>query len=432
MKKVLFLMLVVALLAACGAQPTQVPEAKPTPAPVTLVVWDQFQRDTEKAVIDALNADFFAANPNVTVDRVVKSFDDLKVTIKLALSDVNGPDVGQVNQGADMKAAVEAGLLLDLTAYAKQYGWDTRFSGGIAARNSFTADGAQFGTGNLYGVSPTAEVVGVYYNKEKLAALGQAVPKTLAEFEALMAAAKAAGETPITFGNLDQWPGIHIFSAIQHVLQPDRTWLDNFVYGRNDVSFQTPENVAAAVKTQEWVDAGYFTEGFAGIGYDDSWKMFAGGEGVMMLTGSWLSGDIVTTGGEKFGFFLLPGPTEDTPLSIGGVGLPFCIRAGSANPDLAAAYLDSMVSVKSGELWLEKGVLPAVPVDTAKVPQGTLLGDIVTAYAAINQADAVGHYIDWAGPTMYDSLSAGVQELMAKQITPEQFVAQVDEQYQAQ
>ncbi len=458
MKHLIVLLLIVALLVACGptaAEPTEVapaPEAteaapgaestiSESPIPVeptraqtgagqVLVVWDQFQRDTESAVIATLNDEFASAHPGVQIDRVVKSFDDLKVTIRLALSDPDGPDVGQVNQGADMRATVEGGLLLDLTPYVAQYGWDQRFSGGILARNSFTADGQEFGTGNLYGVSPTAEVVGVYYNKQKLEALGLTVPTTFAEFEALLAEAKAAGETPIAFGNLDQWPGIHIFSAVQHVLLPDRAWLDDFVYGRGAVSFDTPENVQAAQKTMEWAEAGYFTEGFAGIGYDDSWKMFAGGDGLMMLTGSWLSGDIVSTGGENFGFFLLPGQAAgQTPLAIGGVGLPFSIRAGTADPDLAAEYLDWMVSPRAGELWLESGVLPAVAVDEANVPQGTLLGDIVAAYGAINEADAVGHYIDWAGPTMYDTLAAAIQELMAGQITPEEFVGRVQAEY---
>lgn len=435
--KIIGLLVAALLLATCA--PTAQPTAQPTPVPpteppkaeaATLTVWDQFQRDTEKAVIDSLNAEFEAAHPGVTIARVVKSFDDLKVTIKLALSDPNGPDVGQVNQGADMRAVVQGNLLLDLTPYLPKYQWDKRFSAGILARNSFTADGSQFGTGNLYGVSPTAEVVGVYYNKEKFQQLGLSVPKTFAEFEALLTQAKAAGETPIVFGNLDQWPGIHIFSAIQHILLPDRTWLDNFVYGQGQVSFDIPENVQAAAKVQEWVKAGYFTEGFAGIGYDDSWKLFAGGQGLMMITGSWLSGDIVSTGGEKFGFFLLPPLTEGGKiLAIGGVGLPFCIRAGTKNADLAAEYLDWMVSSRAGELWLEKGVLPAVPVDKAKVPTGTLLGDIVTAYGVINETDGVGHYIDWAGPTMYDVLSASIQELMAMQITPEEFVAKVQAEY---
>jgi len=43
--------------------------------------------------------------------------------------------------------------------------------------------------------------------------------------------------------HLDQMPGIQVFSAIEHVLLPDRTWLDNFVYGQDTVSFDVTENI---------------------------------------------------------------------------------------------------------------------------------------------------------------------------------------------
>jgi raffinose/stachyose/melibiose transport system substrate-binding protein len=414
-----------------GQSPTPQPTAEPTT--VTLRVWDQFQRDTEKALIDALNREFEASHPGVKIKRTVKSFDDLKTTVRAGLTDPNGPDVVQVNQGADMRSAVQAGLLLDLTPYLSKYRWDERFSPGILARNTFSSDGARFGTGSLFGVSPTAEVVGVYYNKDKFTALGLKVPNTLAEFESLLAKARAAGETPIMFGNRESWPGIHIFSAVEHILLPSRAWLDDFVYGRGNVSFSIPENAEAAARVQQWVRAGYFTGGFSQIGYEDSWKQFASGKGLLMLTGSWLSADIVRTGGEKFGFFLLPPVQPDRKvLAAGGVGVPFCIRRGSRNADLAAEYLDWMVSTHAGELWLEEGVLAAVPVHQSKIPVGTLLGDIVVAYSSIKINDRVGHYIDWAGPTLYDRLGSGITDLMALGTTPEEFVTRIQADYARQ
>ncbi|NPV06492.1 MAG: extracellular solute-binding protein [Anaerolineae bacterium] len=424
------------LVAGCGAgaavseSQTAPPTATPGAQSVTLMVWDQFRRDTERAVVDQLNAEFEAAHPGVKIQRVVKSFDDLRVTVASALQDLNGPDVVQVNQGSDMRIAVQAGLLLSLTPYLPQYRWDERFSASILARNSFSGDGYQFGTGNLYGLSPTAEVVGVYYNKDKFRDLGLTVPRTFAEFEALLSKAREAGETPIEFGNRDPWPGIPVFSAIEHVLLPDRSWLDEFVYGQGSTSFDIPENLQAAAKLQQWVQSGYFTEGFHDIGYEDSWRRFARGEGLMMLTGSWLSADIVRTGGERFGFFLLPPPRQPGHwLAIGGVGVPFCIRNGTRHADLAAEYLDWMVSPRAGELWLAKGVLPAVPVHASRIPSGTLLGDVVSAYEAMSVTDGVGQYIDWAGPTLYDRLGAAIRNLMALEVSPEETVAAIQAEY---
>ena len=121
------------------ATPAPAPEA-PAPAEeameapagegATLVVWDVWTRDEESKIIEALDAEFEAAHPGVTVDRLAKSFDDLKATAKLAMSSPDGPDIIQINQGwSDMGAMAEAGVLANLTPYAEKYGWSERISG---------------------------------------------------------------------------------------------------------------------------------------------------------------------------------------------------------------------------------------------------------------------------------------------------------------
>ena len=414
------------LLSACTTPaPTEAPAEE-----TTLVVWDQFYRDVESQVIETLNAEFEAAHPGVKIERVVKTLDDLKITLKLALAEEDGPDVAQVNQGrSDMGAMVEAGLLLPLNDYAATYKWSERFSASVASRNSFTEDGKTFGSGNLYGVSPTAEVVGVYYNKTLFDANGWTVPATFEEFEALLETIKAAGVTPISFGSLDGWNAIHEFSAVQHLLV-SLDYINNFVYGVNNVSFDIPENQQAAAIMQDWVDKGYFTEGFAGIGYDDSNKTFKAGEGAMTITGSWLTGELLTDTDQEFGFFLLPGKEGQTRLAIGGVGVPYAIRKTTANPDLAAEYLDWMISPRAAELWAGAGMLPAMPMsEDASVEASPLFTDAMVAWNTVNQENAVGHYIDWATPTFYDTIVAELQKLFGKVITPAEFTAAVQVDY---
>lgn len=399
---------------------------------MTLVVWDQFYRGVESDVIDTLNAEFEASHPGVTIERVSKVLDDLNTTVKLALSEADGPDVSQVNQGrGDMGALVQADLLLPLDDYAEQYGWNERFSASVNNRNRFTPDGAEFGTGDLYGVSPTAEVVGVYYNKQKLEENGWQVPTTFDEFQQLLADMKAAGETPIAFGNLDGWPGIHEYSSIQHVLV-DQQYMDDFVYGRGTESFDIPENQEAAQIMQEWVEAGYFTDGFSSIGYDDNTVLFKSGEGVLNITGSWLAGELQDAEFD-FGFFLMPQETADAPqLAIGGVGIPYAIRKTTANPDLAAEYLDWMVSPRAAQLWAEASFVPAMPLpEGTAVEEGSLFADTVAAWNKINEDNGVGHYIDWATPTFYDTVVAELQKLYGMQTTTEEFTAAVQADYQA-
>lgn len=433
------------LLAACARPaPTQAPVVPPpaaTEAPaepeapaapeITLVVWDQFYRDVEGEVMDTLNAEFEAAHPGVKIERVVKTLDDLKITLKLALSQEDGPDVAQVNQGrSDMGAMVQADLLLPLNDYSATYKWDERFSASVASRNSFTADGVTFGQGNLYGVSPTAEVVGVYYNKTIFDANGWTVPTSFTDFEALLATIKAAGYTPISFGSLEGWNAIHEFSAVQHLLVPLEE-IDNFVFGINNANFDTPENQEAARIMQDWVEKGYFTDGFAGIGYDDANKLFKAGQGgVITITGSWLAGELVGDTDQEFGFFLLPADPDQHQVAIGGVGIPFAIRKTSTHADLAAEYLDWMTSPRAAELWANSGMVPAMPLPAGYAAEGDpLFNDTLVAWDTINSENAVGHYIDWASPTIYDTLVAELQKLFGLQITPAEFTAAVQADY---
>ena len=105
----LALMIVLSSCAKVASPAGQTPAT--TTGEQTLLVWDQFYRDEESKVIETLNAEFEAAHPGVKIQREVKVLEDLKATVKLALTKADGPDVAQVNQGRnDMGALVEAGL----------------------------------------------------------------------------------------------------------------------------------------------------------------------------------------------------------------------------------------------------------------------------------------------------------------------------------
>src|SRR5262249_47379642 len=173
------------LVAACGAapgannaakkknaQPTATATSKPDiskAGPVTLTVWDQEVRGGQNAEITRLNKEFMAKYPNVTIKRVARAFKDLQSTVKLAVSGPHPPDVVEANQGRPiMGALVTAGILRPLDDYAKVYGWRDRYSPTLLSLNSFSSDGKDFGSGNLYGLSQMGEIVGLFYNKTKV------------------------------------------------------------------------------------------------------------------------------------------------------------------------------------------------------------------------------------------------------------------------
>ena len=388
-----------------------------------LVLWDQFYRDAESEVMADIVERFQAANPGIVVERSTKTLDDLKLTLKMAMESGNGPDIMQVNQGeADMGAFVKAGLLVDLTETAKSKKWDAVFS--ASALNSMGY------RGKVYGVSTTAEVVGFYYNKAVFTKLGLSVPKTFAELQTLLATVKKAGMTPINFGNLDGWTGIHEWSGIQHVMV-SRAELDAMMSVKSGKYWLASGNKKAAEVLQAWVKAGYFSKNFSAIGYDDSASAFMRGDSALMFTGNWMQGEFSKDPNFKVGFFLLPSDSAANLKAVGGPGIPFCVSAKSKNREAAIKFLDFLTRKENAVLWASKVMLPAaVLTESEAKAQDPLFKDIVAAYKRAVESNGVGYYIDWVTPTFYDTCSAAVQKLMALELSPDAFAAALDADYQ--
>ncbi len=394
---------------------------------VTLTVWDQEVRGGQAEQIEALNTAFQEEYPNVTIDRTKRSFNDLQRTLRNAITSDEAPDVVQANNGrSDMGAFVENGLLQSLDGYADAYGWTDRFPESVRSLASYSEDGAVFGEGNLYGLPQVGELVGVWYNKAKLADLGLEVPQTTEEFQTALQAAKDAGELPVQFGNLDGWPGIHEFGFVQNQYVP-REDIRALGFGQEGASWTSEENVQAAQTFTEWIEAGYFTPDFNGVGYDPAWQDFAGGEGVFLVSGTWLQADLTDALGDDVGFFLPPvGETGDLAVT-GGTGLPFSITEASENADVAAAYIDFITSDEAMQMIQEAGNLPVVG-GSAEGATGAA-AEVLDAWTTAGEEDALVPYLDYATPDFYDLLTAQVQELGGGSVDGEQFLATLEDEY---
>jgi raffinose/stachyose/melibiose transport system substrate-binding protein len=438
-RRVLAAMAVAALVAGCGSAPgakDQAAKKAATPATtvaakpdiskagnVTLTVWDQNVRGGQNKEIEALNKQFEAKYPNVKIQRTAKSFEDLLKTVKLAVSGPDAPDVVQANQGRGiMGEMVKAQLIRPITDYAKVYGWNDRYSPTLLALNSFSSDAKDFGSGDLYGLSQAGEIVGVFYNKDKVAT----PPTTLDEFEASLEEAKVAGETPIMFGNLEKWPGIHNFESVLGQTA-DKQAIRDFVFAKDGASFDNPEFTAGATKIKDWADKGYLNKNFNGTGYDSAWKAFAKGKSRYLIAGTWVTADLAQQMGDKVGFMLMPGKDPNAPVSLGGEDLPWSITSSAKNPDVAAAYIDFLTDANAAKVLVDTDNLPAMK--GAPAPTGGLSVEVSTAWQKLNEADGVIPYLDYTTPTFYDDISGGVQRLMAAKDSPAQFAKDMQSVY---
>jgi raffinose/stachyose/melibiose transport system substrate-binding protein len=360
----------------------------------------------------------------VTIKRVAKSFTDLDTTLKLAVSGSRAPDVVEANQGRSvMGQLVKGGLLRPLDAYAKAYGWPDRWSKTLLDLNRFSGDGRQFGAGNLYGVSQMGEIVGVFYNKAKVAA----PPVSFGDFERQLAQAKQAGDVPIAFGNLDKWPGIHEFQAVQNEFAP-KDQVRSFVFARPGASFATGQNQQAAAKLREWASNGYFTPNFNGTSYDSAWQQFAKGKGRFLIAGTWLVSDLRAAMGDKVGFMLMPGQDQGSPpVSLGGESLPWAITSKSRHADVAAAYIDFLTNGNAANVLVQTDNLPAMPARLQ--PSSSLSRDVFAAWRRLNDAEGLVPYLDYSTPTFLDDLSAGIQRLLGGKVEPGPFTQDMQQGY---
>jgi raffinose/stachyose/melibiose transport system substrate-binding protein len=416
--------------AVASASAAAVAPSFDTSTPVTIAEWDTETSAGPSGEMDALNKAFHDKYPNVTIKRTSKSFEDYIATIKLAASAPDAPDVYQGNEGYSVDAAlVKAGLIVPLDDYAKAYGWETRF-GSSATLDvlRWSNDGTQWTKGPLWGIAQKAEVLGVFYNKATFQKLGLTLPTTFDEFQATLAAAKAGAVEPIVVGGLDGWPLGHVFMMLQALYEPAQQ-ISNWTFAVSGSTFDDQGTQQAAAVMQDWAKKGYFFKGFGGVGQDAAAARFVKGTGLYFLTGPWENGTFQPMGA-NVGWFALPGPTAGASPTTGSLSIPYHISAKSKHPDIAAAYIDFITSPKAADTVASKGDLPAAPLaDPSAVDPASSLAAIIKGFEDKSGGGSLTPYLDWASPTMGDTLFGDLQKLTASKMTPAEFTADVQKDW---
>ena len=396
----------------------------------TLTVWDQEVRGGQNAQMEQLNAAFEDKYPNVTIDRVSQSFDDLQTTLRLALTGDDAPDVVQANNGRNMMGQfVAADQLICLDSWSEAYAWTDRYSDSILQYSSYSDDATEFGEGCLYGLPQMGEVVGIFYSQSKLDEMNLELPSSWEEFNDQLPEIKDAGETPLVLGNVEKWPGLQDFGVVlgQHT---DAETVRTLGFGNAGSSWVSEENMAAATEIQDWASEGYFNSGFNGVDYDAVWEDFAKGEGVYLIAGSWLAPDLLDAMGDDAGFILPPTPSgQDAAQTIGGTSLPFAITSASEEPDVAAAYIDFITSDEAMGILADTGNVPVNDTATYAADQEGVVADVMTAFEAISTEGNILPYLDYATPTFDQDAGDAVQSLLDQKVDPDQFLETLEGAY---
>lgn len=367
----------------------------------------------------ALIEAFEAAHPEIDIDATIVPFGDYVSTIRLTMTSDDAPDIAQYNAGA-MRTLIPSGHLLALDEFESSLGWDERFATSSLDVLRTDEEAKNFATGSLYAVPGGLSVTGVYYNKELAAELGIEVPVTsLDDFEAALATASEAGVTPLAVGALDH-NGLHLWSALVNVLGGVDEYRD-WAYGGDEATIETEGARAAADRLIAWSEAGYIPESANGTAAADSAASFSAGEALFHLDGNWMAVGFDEAMGDNVGFFLLP-MADGTPANVAnGASVSWSISAQTEHPEEAAAFLDFMATPEAAVTQVDSGFMPVDP--TAETDATGVTAEIVDAFAVVTENDGILPFPDHPAPALLDVLIAGVQGLLAGQMSADDYLA---------
>jgi raffinose/stachyose/melibiose transport system substrate-binding protein len=244
-----------------------------------LTIW---QLGEKKTALDTLAKEFNAANPEIEVVPAYYDTDGIKDACKVAASSRTLPDMW-FNWGGSLGGFfVENGLTYDLSAYAKQNGWDKIFSPGALSLCTLS--------GKLSGYPISYNVLDVYYRKDIFQKYNLKVPATFDDFEQVCATLKKNGITPISTGGLYGW---HTMRVVELLLEYYAGAELHDKMNTFQVNFNNDAAVKALTKYKEFCDKGYFPAGFVTADPNNSHMEVFSGKAAMDVEGQWYDGRII-------------------------------------------------------------------------------------------------------------------------------------------
>lgn len=415
------------LLSACGTAATATEAATEAPTEAATEVATEAPTEaatpscgTEPVVLNAyfetgfdipfkLAEEFTKQYPNVTWDIKQDQFSNLINETPRLLAGDNPPDLIRL---PTMVSFAKQGLLMNLDGYAKAFGWD-QWPVPQLLQNRVGEDGIR-GSGSLYAMGLNYSMTGIFYNKELAAQIGMTeAPKTLAEFEDLLAKAKAANLLPIMqWGSAKSGMGLAFpLQALMASVGPVGP-INDWIFNKPGATIDTPSNLVAAQHLETWIKDGYFPADINAIEYTDANDRFTKGEGVFMFNGDWQNAAYDAAMPGNIGFFVMPPAEAGAGPAAMSAPLTYGIAANAKHADCAAFFLNWVGSNDAAR---------TIDVNIGGSNPGGPSGSTMPAVAegsVINDTLAAGVVVGEAGNAM-DFIANATSAIFAQGWTPE-------------
>jgi raffinose/stachyose/melibiose transport system substrate-binding protein len=397
-------------------------------AKISLDFWAQGEPGAV-SIYNTLADQYMRLHPNVSISITYMGSELFPPGLIPALKAGKGPDIFGAGTGPGQPAAIiEAKLVADLTPYYFKYHWDKIIPPTIV--NYTSSDG------KLWAVGDSVEHTGMMYNKEIFAKLGLKIPNSYDEFIKVVDKVKTAGyKIPIGLGGMDKWPISHWQSMLFGYFAGPKG-IDNVMFGEG--RWDQPEFIEASRLFQKMANEGYFGPNPLSVGYTEVMDDFWAGKIPMTFTGTFVINDAFTKLGDeglrKFGVFLFPPlkgqkiyPTED-------IGAGWYISKSCKNPEVAADVINFFLfRHESRKQLLNSGLVPVGPIrdllKEVKIP--SLLAEFFEVVDRYRHNGTIHAYLDTVEPDNVTQVTYdGLQALIAGKMTPEQFVGEIQKEWE--
>jgi len=408
------LLLAVAVVGACAAPGAGTASSSGAPsggtsgcgtAPLKLNAYFETGFDLPFKLSEAFTKQY----PNVTWDIKQDQFTNLINETPRVLASDNPPDLIRL---PTMASFAKEGLLKNLDPYATGFGWD-KWPVPQLSQNRVGSDGTR-GSGSLYAMGLNYSLTGVFYDKKLAAQIGMnAPPKTLDEFEGYLAKAKAARLLPIMeWGSAKSGMGLAFpLQALMASLGPVGP-INDWIFDKRGATVDTPANLEAAKRLEQWIKNGYFPTDINAIEYTDSNARFTKGEGVFTFNGDWENADYDKNLSSNTGFFLMPPSQPGGKPGAMSAPLTYGIAAKAKHADCAAFFFN-WVATNPTARQIDVSVGGSNPGGPAGAAVPSVAPGSVTS-----ETLAAGNVIGKAGTAM-DFIANATSSIFAQGWTPE-------------
>lgn len=386
--------------------------------PVTIEVMTWQYNDAEIEALNQTIALYNAKYPNVTVDLV--PVEDYLTEYKLAFDGGEAPDVVYVDDTTQVLLE-RYNYLMDITEYVDAYGWKDLALGGILEYQNARHEG------QYYSAAQNSNPRVCWYNTNIFDELGLAVPTTLDELDAVCETIKNAGYIPF---ESDPTTLLWIMGELVFDYTPYED-VKQWYYLEDTTDAMQEGWLKAAEKIEEWIDKGYFRPEILSLDTTNAFMMFAGGTSAMFYCSGDISGYFgAYVDGFTVGAFQFPtAEAGDEKVIVSGAHSGWAVNSDIDSSKLGAAleFINMFYTEEVNAIWIRAGYFSSLDYDISDIA----VDDAYRAAAGASENTQIGFFLDNAETGLLDKMLTLNQSLLLGDVTPEDYVAQLDAAYES-